>query len=169
MSGVNPQYRFRTVWSLTQPASAVWAALDSPTTWPRWWPGCLVAEPLTENQQPPVGRRYRFHWSGALPYTLVMDVTLVALEPCRRMAGRVEGLMVGTAEWTLWREAGETKLAFELAVSARQTWAAYLAPLARPVFRWNHEHLMARGEAGLEQWLSQRQRLRSGRLQAGTG
>lgn len=169
MSCETAHFRFRTVWSLPQPGEVVWRALETPTSWPRWWPGCLIVEPLAPAPPQRPGRCFRFHWRGALPYRLVMDVRIDESEPAQRMTGQVDGVLAGTAEWTLWREADETRVGFDFSVSGRQPWMAHMASLARPLFRWNHEGLMARGEAGLRRWLSQPQQgVRAGRLQTGT-
>lgn len=169
MRSETAQFRFRTAWSVAQPCDVVWKTLDSPTSWPRWWPGCLIVEQLASATTPRSGRCFRFHWRGPLPYRLVMDACITEVEPAQRMVATVSGVLAGTAEWTLWREADRTQVGFEFAVSGSQPWMARLAPLARPLFRWNHERLMARGETGLRQWLSERQGVAASRLQAGTG
>lgn len=169
MTAAAADYRFRTVWSLAQPPEPVWAALENPATWPRWWPGCLIVEPHGEVQGAPSGRCYRFHWRGPLPYRLVLDVCITDVEPPQRMGGSVDGVLTGTADWTVAGQAGITKVTFDFAVSARRRWLRHLAPLARPAFRWNHERLMAQGEAGLLRWLSEGRDARAGNLQPGTG
>ena len=169
MNTTRVDYRFRTVWSLAQPLDEVWAALDNPTAWPRWWPGCLIVEPLTRESVRRPGCCYRFHWRGALPYRLVIRICITAVEHGRRMTGQVDGPLVGHADWTLWSEAQHTKVAFEFAVSGRAPWTRHIAPLARPLFRWNHEALMARGEAGLQRWLNARHHAKQRSLRTGFG
>lgn len=105
-----------------------------------------------------------------MPYRLVLNTCVTESDYGKRMFGTVEGPVVGTADWTLWRgDGGVTCVAFDFAVSGRQPWTRYLAPLSRPVFRWNHERLMARGEDGLRRWLSGRRHSRTGRLHTGFG
>ena len=162
-------YRFRTVWSLAQHLEAVWTALDNPSAWPRWWPGCMIVEPLTRESVQRPGCCYRFHWQGALPYRLVIRICITAVEHRRRMIGRVDGPLVGTAEWTLWTEARHTKVGFDFAVSGHAAWTRRVAPFARPLFRWNHEALMARGESGLREWLNERHHAKHHGLSTGLG
>lgn len=169
MEDRQPQFRFQTLWSLDASIDQVWCALTSPAEWPRWWPGCLIVEPLDTEARHGLGTRYRFYWEGSLPYRLVIEMRITALEAQRLMVGCVDGPLAGSAQWTLWEEANATRVAFELAVSGRKPWMRYVAPAARPLFRWNHERLMADGERGLRPWLDSQRRAKSRALQAGFG
>lgn len=168
MGGRDVHYRFNTVWSFAEPVDAVWHVLGNPAAWPRWWPGCVIVESLSGPATQCVGSCYRFHWQGPLPYCLVIRICITGLEPRRRMTGQVDGPIAGIAEWRLWEEGEQTKVGCEFAVSGSKSWMGYLAPLARPLFRWNHERLMAGGEQGLRRWLA-RQGARHPGLHAGIG
>ena len=157
MNRLDAHYCFNTIWTIAAPIDAVWAALDSPGTWPRWWPGCVIVEPLNDGGKCVVGSHYRFYWRGPLPYCLVIRIAITDLDLNRRIGGRVDGPVNGRAEWRLWEEQGNTKAEFVFAVSGSRPWMRWVAPLARPVFRWNHSQLMAKGELGLRRWLAKRQ------------
>ncbi len=168
MAERDSHYRFRSTWTLDEPLGAVWAALASPTTWPRWWPGCVIVESLSGQTTPCVGNCYRFYWRGALPYCLVICICITHLDAPKRMGGDVEGPIEGRAEWRLWEDRDRTKVSFEFSVSGSKPWMRYVAPAARPLFRWNHARLMASGERGLRQWLAEHGATRRN-LDAGLG
>jgi hypothetical protein len=46
-------------------------------------------------------------------------------------------------------EAGVTTVRYKWRVETTRWWMNLLAPIARPVFRWNHDRLMRNGSMGL--------------------
>jgi hypothetical protein len=72
------------------------------------------------------------------------------------LEGRAFGELDGTGLWTL-TEDGETTVArYDWQVSTTKKWMNFLAPLARPVFKLNHDVVMSWGARGLEKRLGVR-------------
>ncbi|MFB8829419.1 hypothetical protein ACE0DR_08610 [Azotobacter sp. CWF10] len=96
-----------------------------------------------------LGARQRFTWKGALPYRLSFVTCVTRFEPRRLLEGRVEGELEGIGRWRFDADAGRTWVRFDWQVHTTPPWMNLLAPLARPLFRWNHGVLMHSGGIGL--------------------
>ena len=57
--------------------------------------------------------------------------------------------VAGIGSWRLYEDDGATAVLFEWRVHTTRWWMNALAPVARPVFRWNHDRLMRAGGRGL--------------------
>ena len=64
------------------------------------------------------------------------------------MEGRAEGDLNGQGRWRLLEEAGVTAVLYEWNVSTAKPWMKAVAPLARPLFAWNHDAVMRQGAGG---------------------
>ena len=72
------------------------------------------------------------------------------------MEGRAHGELDGTGRWRLWEQDGLTAVTYEWNVETTKRWMNALAPVARPVFAWNHDWVMTRGGEGLARRLGAR-------------
>lgn len=147
------QFELRSHWSLAAPPDAVWQALCTPEQWPQWWPYVRAVQTLEPGAAHGIGARHRFHWGSRLPYDLHLEVRTVACEPGVRLRGEACGDLRGVGEWRLTPAAGGTCLRYDWAVDLQQRWMRWLAPVLKPLFAWNHQAVMAAGEAGLRRWL----------------
>ena len=84
-----------------------------------------------------------------MPYTLTFDSELISLERFQRMEGRAFGELQGKGIWTFREDAGTTFVRYDWQVRTTKAWMNLLAPLARPLFAWNHDKVMAGGFEGL--------------------
>ena len=80
-------------------------------------------------------------------------MTTERVEPPHLMAGRAVGELSGTGTWRLFEADGLTAVVYDWDVSTSKPWMNLLAPLARPVFEWNHDWVMARGAEGIARLL----------------
>jgi hypothetical protein len=62
---------------------------------------------------------------------------------------RVDGRVEGSGRWGVTAIPGGTLLDFDWLVTPRVAWMRAVAPVARPVFRWNHRSLMVEGGEAL--------------------
>lgn len=69
-----------------------------------------------------------------------------------RVLGRVDGRW----SWRVETTDSGTLVPFDWAVRPQLAWMRAVAPLARPVFGWNHRSLMAEGAFGLARHLDVR-------------
>lgn len=144
------RYEFVTHWSIPAPLERVWDELMSPEEWPGWWWGVkqvTLLEPGVDKLGTGAVRRYV--WRSRLPYRLAFTMQTTKIEPCRLIEGVASGELEGFGRWTLSHEAGQTDVRYDWQVVANKWWMKWLAPVARPLFEWNHDVVMAWGREGL--------------------
>lgn len=145
-----------TDWTLSAPQKAVWDELIKPEDWPAWWRAVVQVEVLAPGDVEGIGALRRFTWRTALPYSLSFDMRTVRVEPMTLIEGRAEGELSGVGRWTLAADGEDTRVRYDWRVEVTKPWMRLLAPLARPVFAWNHGKVMGWGHEGLVQRLSER-------------
>jgi hypothetical protein len=123
-------YEFVTVWRFDAPLAEVWAPIKDSEKWSDWWKGVLEVEKLKDGDPHGVGAIHRSTWKSVLPYKLVFDSETVRVE---------EQKLIEVRDWR---------------VKTTKSWMNFLAPLAKPFFRWNHDTIMNWGGAGLAKKLN---------------
>lgn len=151
-------YHLITRWQLDAPLEAVWAAIFHAEAWPVWWKGVECAEILEHGDDCGLGARQRYTWKSVLPYRLTFVTCVTRVEPLHLLEGRVEGELEGTGCWHFARHANLTTVHFDWQVRTTRPWMTLLTPLAKPVFRWNHNAIMRAGGIGLARHLGARLR-----------
>jgi hypothetical protein len=84
------------------------------------------------------------------------DVVATRVERPSLLEGEATGGLVGTGRWRLFEADADrplTAVTYEWNVRTPKAWMNLLAPIAAPVFRWNHDRIMAAGGRGLAQRL----------------
>ncbi len=143
-------YKFTTVWRLDAPLEAVWAETKAIEYWCDWWEGVLNVEELTSGDDDGVGAVYRTTWKSALPYKLRFHSEVLRVEHLKFIEARAFGELEGFGKWTFSREnENSTLLVYDWRVITTKRWMKFLAPVAKPFFRWNHDVIMNWGGEGL--------------------
>jgi hypothetical protein len=93
--------------------------------------------------------RYRIAWRSRVPYELEFEFTVRELDEPRSMSGEAAGALTGEGHWRLFEQDGVTAVTYEWNVRTTETWMNLLAPVARPVFAYNHDVVMRWGGEGL--------------------
>lgn len=150
------RYRFLSTWLLDAPRERAWEQLEDAVSWPEWWKGVVRVEELDAGDERGVGGRHTIEWRSRIPYPLEFEFHTDEVDAPRRMAGRAFGELEGTGVWRLWEENGVTAVVFDWEVATTRPWMNALAPVARPLFRWNHDVVMRQGGEGLAQRLGAR-------------
>jgi uncharacterized protein YndB with AHSA1/START domain len=145
-----------TDWTFAAPRDAVWDELTTPERWPTWWRAVERVELLEKGDADGVGALRRMTWRTALPYSLSFDMRTVRVEPKKLIEGRAQGELSGVGRWTLAGDGGETRVRYDWRVEVTQPWMRFVAPIARPVFAWNHGVVMGWGREGLNRLLGGR-------------
>ena len=148
-------YRFLTTWCLDTAIERVWDAIYDSAAWPRWWKGVRSAVKLREGDERDVGAVWRYTWRSRLPYNLAFEMETTQVEPPHLLAGRARGELRGTGTWRLFEGPG-TAVVYEWDVETTKDWMNALAPVARPVFAWNHDVVMRQGGESLARLLRAR-------------
>jgi uncharacterized protein YndB with AHSA1/START domain len=156
------EYRFLTTWCLEAPIDLVWEAIHDSESWPQWWRGVERVVELEPGDEQGIGQVGRYTWKSRLPYELSFDVTTLRKERPHLLAGEASGELAGMGTWRLSEGGGLTTVLYEWDVRTARAWMNLLAPLARPLFAWNHDWVMKRGGEGLARLLGARLIVASG-------
>jgi uncharacterized protein YndB with AHSA1/START domain len=156
------EYRFLTTWCLEAPIDPVWEAIHDSESWPQWWRGVERVVELEPGDEQGIGQVGRYTWKSRLPYELSFDVKTLRKERPHLLAGEASGELAGTGTWRLSEGGGLTTVLYEWDVRTARAWMNLLAPLARPLFAWNHDWVMKRGGEGLARLLGARLIVASG-------
>jgi len=140
-------------WRIAAPRERVWNVLNDPTGWPQWWPYVASVEKLESGDAAGVGARYRFHWTSRLPYSLTIETRVVEVDKPNTIRAKASGELDGEGTWRLHDDGTGTTVEYTWRVAVTRAWMRLLAPLLRPAFAWNHNAVMAAGEAGLRRHL----------------
>jgi hypothetical protein len=147
------EYRFLTTWLLECERERVWDAIHDQKSWPGWWRGVEEVVELEPGDENALGSRARMTWRSFLPYDLVFETRTTRVERPHLLAGEVDGELAGGGTWRLYEQDGATAALYEWNVRTTRPWMNLLAPVARPVFAWNHNWVMARGGEGISKLL----------------
>jgi hypothetical protein len=148
------QYQLVTEWDLRATVAAVWEELMHPELWPARWKGVRLVELLESGDASGVGGYRRMTWRSALPYELTFNMRTTVIEPQRRIEGVADGELSGRGIWTVAAQGAHTQVRYDWRVDATKAWMRMLAPVARPLFAWNHGVVMEWGRAGLARRLN---------------
>ncbi len=143
------RYEFLTTWCLAAPIDRVWDALYESERWPDWWRGVERVQVLEQGDENRVGELSRYTWKSRLPYRLEFDMRTTRVERPFLVEGEAHGELAGHGLWRLFEGDGATAVTYEWRVETTAVWMNVLAPLARPVFAWNHDLVMRNGGEGL--------------------
>jgi uncharacterized protein YndB with AHSA1/START domain len=142
-------YRFLTTWLLESPREQVFDAIYDQASWPSWWRGVEEASEVRPAEPSGVGAVSRMVWKSLLPYRVGFEVTTTHVERPHLMQADAVGELTGVGRWRLFEDEGVTAVLYEWNVATSRIWMNLLAPVARPVFEWNHDWVMARGGEGI--------------------
>jgi hypothetical protein len=123
--------------------------LQDAERWPEWWRGVRRVELLDPGDERRVGSRYRIAWRSRVPYDLEFEFAVRRVEPARLMEGDASGELAGHGRWRLFEQDGVTAVLSEWNVRTGKRWMNLVAPVARPVFEYNHDVVMRWGGEGL--------------------
>ena len=144
-----PEYAFFSLWELETSIDRVWDIICQPEQLPDWFPYVNRAEPISPGNADGVGRLTRTWWTSALPYGFVLDLRTTRVAPPHLLELEASEDLEGTGRWELSADAGTTTVRYYWTVRTVKPWMTLLAPLARPVFAWNHAIVMRSGGEGL--------------------
>jgi uncharacterized protein YndB with AHSA1/START domain len=149
-------YSFLTTWILDAPRDAVWDAIYGIERWPDWWRGVKSVEKLESgSDNGGVGALYRHEWRSVIPYPVRFETRITRVERPHLIEADADGELEGTGRWRFF-EGRETGVTYEWNVRTTRSWMNLVGPVARPVFRWNHNAVMHQGGQGLANLLGAR-------------
>ena len=147
------EYEFVTRWSFNAPIERVWSFIADAERWPTWWRYVAKVDVLDPGDERGVGRVLKMTWRTQLPYSLSFVIRSVRVDPPCYMHGKAEGELVGDGIWRLRQVDDVTDVRYDWNVRTTKPWMNFFAPIARPLFAWNHAGVMKAGEEGLRRML----------------
>lgn len=146
-------YLWRTRWVIEAPPEKIWEALSQPEDWPGWWSYLISVHQLSPGDVEGLGAVRRFLWRTRLPYRIGFDMRTLEVVPGRRLLAQAAGDVDGTGTWHLRPLGTGTEVIYEWRFWLGRPWMRRLAPIARPLFAWNHAGVMRAGGEGLGKYL----------------
>jgi uncharacterized protein YndB with AHSA1/START domain len=143
------QYAFATTWVLQASIDRVWSTLADSAGWPEWFPAFRRVEVIEPGGPDGTGGVLEVAVRATLPYDLVIRLRLTRADPPHLLELTALGDLEGSGRWTLAEEDDVTTVRFEWRVATTKRWMNALAPVARPVFAWNHDLTMTAAGRGL--------------------
>lgn len=147
-------YSFQTHWQFRAPIEDVWEAISETDRWPSWWRGVEKVELIRKGDANDIGTVKRYTWKSKLPYKLVFDMRTTQIERLSIIAGAASGELEGTGVWTFSHANGVTAVRYDWNIDTTKRWMNVFAPVARPLFQWNHDVVMEWGREALEKKFS---------------
>jgi uncharacterized protein YndB with AHSA1/START domain len=151
-----PQYSFVSTWKVEAPIESVWTAIKESEKWPSWWKYVDRVVELEEGDADGLGGVRRYTWASPLPYKLTFNTRVVEVKEPHVLVGIADGELSGTGRWHLSQEGNITTIKYNWDVSTNKRILNLLAPVARPIFSWNHDRVMEAGGEGLARLLKAR-------------
>jgi len=143
------EYEFVTIWRVSAPIEAVWNEIYHSDRWPEWWKGVERVEVTREGDASGVGSVRSYTWKSKLPYRLSFEAETIRVESPHQLEARAFGELQGSGLWRLTSEVDATVARYDWKVDATKPWMRVVAPVARPLFEWNHDVIMGWGAQGL--------------------
>jgi uncharacterized protein YndB with AHSA1/START domain len=150
------EYRFLTTWLLEAERERVWEAIFDQRSWPSWWRGVEDVVELDPGDPDGVGSHSRLTWRSKLPYDLVFEARTRTVVRPHLIEADASGELEGVGRWRLFEQDGVTAALYEWNVHTTKRWMNLLAPIARPLFKVNHDWVMANGATGIAELLGVR-------------
>ncbi len=144
-----PAYRFSTTWVLEADRERVWDVIYDSDSWHEWWPGIRSTTRLSDGDVHGLGQRGVYEWRARIPYTVRFEIVSTIVERPYRLGGNASGELAGAGLWRFYEEAGTTAVVYDWDVRTTKPWMNLFAPIAKPVFRSNHDWVMRNGGEGL--------------------
>ncbi len=143
------EYAFITRWQIRAPLQPVWDLIYDSLHWPDWWKGVVDVTVIRSGGDNDIGGIRPYTWKSVLPYRLVFDMELTAVEPCKYMRGMAFGELEGMGEWFFEEKDGITYVQYNWNVLTNKPWMNWFHFALKPAFDYNHNIVMAWGAEGL--------------------
>jgi uncharacterized protein YndB with AHSA1/START domain len=149
-------YHFEDHWEVPFPIDDVWQVLARPRQFPTWWRGVyLCVRSLDDIDEPQVGARVEAVARGWLPYKLRFTIETTALVKPHLIAFKATGdFETDDSRWLLSANGDITRVTLDWNPIVEKPVVKLLSPLLKPIFRWNHNWTMRRGQRQIVEYMS---------------
>jgi hypothetical protein len=146
-------YRFLTTFAIPAPQEAVFEALSHLERWASYWPEMRTFAVTDEGGPDGIGRSVALIVRAPSGYVIGMQLTTERRDPPGRLDVVAEGDVTGRGSWRLMEDDGVTHGSYLWEVATTKRWMNVLAPVARPLFEWNHGRAIRSTLQGLATYL----------------
>ena len=142
-------YQFESEWTLTASIERVFELASHPESFSAWWPHVTSSVLVEEGDEYGVGRRAACTLRSPLGYSMGFVTTMVDVDHPRRIHMLVRGDLIGTGTFLLDGDHRRTGIRLIWKLSTTKRWMNLVAPVARPLFGWAHNHLTRAGASAM--------------------
>lgn len=146
-------YSFVTSWKFESAIEPLWDIIYDFERWPEWWKAVKKVE-ILDNGVAAIGKKVRYSWKSDLPYTLRFCLTSTHIDKYHLIEGVANGDLDGFGLWKFTEKGGITTITCSWDVNTNKKWMNIMAPILKPIFRWNHAIVMRWGAKGLAKKLN---------------
>lgn len=154
-------YFFVTRWELDATPEQVYRLLEDVYALAEWWPAVyLDVKELTKGQPGGVGKTVELYTKGWLPYTLRWKFRVTHTDFPKGFSLEALGDLTGKGIWHFHPlPEGRCEVVYEWSISAEKPLLRRLSGLLKPLFSFNHEWAMRKGEESIRLELLRRKAL----------
>lgn len=151
-----PEFCLTTTWLIPAPVESVWQCLVDTETWPYWWKYVVAVEQTATGDPSGINNIRQYHWRTCLPYELLLTIRVTDIQSLCFVAVEVAGDLQGKGrcQFSYQPATLQTQVVFHWQVKTSKSWMNWCTVLTRPIFAWNHDRVMKRGEQDLIRYLS---------------
>jgi hypothetical protein len=147
---VAARYHLITSLELDVDRGRTWETFVDVEDWPRWWRWLDEVEMLREGDDGGVGAVFRQTIRSPLLYGFTWQTEIVRVVKPALVELNSSGALEGRGRFEMAGAGGDvTEVKFTWLVMTNKSWMNLLSPIARPLFIWNHDRLMADFGRGL--------------------
>ena len=141
MPRVPSPFTFDRTWELEVGPERFWHTISRTDEYQQWWPWLkeFEADGMAK------GSTWNAGIQSPLPYVLRVQLVLDEVVPCERLSATVDGDIIGHAGLTLTPTEAGSAIDVEWDMKPRSRAMQLAAVMARPLLRWSHEWVLARG------------------------
>jgi uncharacterized protein YndB with AHSA1/START domain len=151
-------YEIESRWRVLGAIGDVYAVLTDAEALPRWWPEAYAKVAIVTEGDPATGagRITDIVTRGLLPYDVTWRLEVLETWEPELIRVKASGDVIGLGTWRLTESDGAVELRYLWQVRVGKPWMQKLELLLKPLFVWNHNWVMRRGEQGLRAELARR-------------
>jgi hypothetical protein len=150
-------YHFVSRWRVASTPGEVYEIIDNAADLTRWWPSVyLEVVEVEPGDARGIGKVFKLHTKGWLPYTLRWQFRVVEKVPPYRLELEAFGDLTGHGTWSFRPDGDHVEITYDWQIRADKSLLRYLSFLLKPVFAANHRWAMARGEESLRREIARR-------------
>ena len=158
------KYHFEDHWDVPFPIQDVWDVLSRPQEFPLWWKGVyLSTEALDATAgEPKAGSRYAAVARGWLPYKLRFTIETLVLQKPGLIVFKASGdFETDDSRWILSPKGTGTHVVLDWNPIVEKPIIKFFSPVLKPLFRWNHNWTMVRGQRQIVEYMARAAERRS--------